>query len=187
MRRPNLASKVSMDVNGFREAQSPFFFNQPPTYLVEVTTARVALPPQKTTLPTPDSRFPGYAAPMSDGRGITDYRAHCETSIPSHQSYAVRHWMQRNGDQILTTSRARQAAATGAGRPMADTEMPARSFVQCDPQVCARQAGSPIGVGQVRRETVPPLFGTFGGSGRFGTTPRVPLTTNYEGGRNTPR
>lgn len=179
--------KDSMDVNGFREAQSPFFYNQPPTYLVEVTTARVALPPQKTTLATPDSRFPGYAAPMNDGRIVTDYRSHCETSIPSHQSYAVRHWMQRNGDEILTTSRARQAAAVGAGQPRADTEMPARSFVQCDTQVCVREGGERMGVGQVRRETVPPLFGTFAPAGRFGSRPRVPLTTNYEGGRNTPR
>jgi hypothetical protein len=177
-----------MDVNGFREAQSPFFFNQPPTYLVEVTTARVALPPQKTTLPTPDSRFPGYAAPMTDGRVMTDYRAPCETAIPSHQSYAVRHWMQRNGDEILTTSRARAAAATGAGRPMANTEMPARIFVHCDPQMCVRESGERTGVGQVRRETVPPLFGTFASPGRFtGRTPVVPLTHHYEGGRNTPR
>jgi hypothetical protein len=171
-----------MDVNGFREAQSPFFFNQPPTYLVEVTTARVALPPQKTTLPTPDSRFPGYAAPMSDGRLVTDYRASCETAIPSHQSYAVRHWMQRNGEEIIKTSRNRQAQGASA-----DTEMPARSFVKCDPQQCVRVAGSPTGVGQVRQESVPPLFGTFVSTGRFAKKPITPLTTHYEGGRNTPR
>ena len=177
-----------MDVNGFREAQSPFFYNQPPTYLVEVTTARVALPPQKTTLAAPDNRFPGYPAPMNDGRIATDYRAQCETSIPSHQSYAVRHWMQRNGDEILTTSRARQAAAAGAGQPRAETEMPARSFVQCDMQMCVREGGERAGVGQVRRETVPPLFGTFGGAGVGRFASRRPAgTTTYEGGRNTPR
>ena len=177
-----------MDVNWFREAQSPFFYTQPPTYLVEVTTARVALPPQKTTLPTPDSRFPDYAAPMTDGRLMTDYRANCETSIPSKQGYAVRHWMQNDADKILTTSRARQAAAVGAGRPMADTEMPVRSFVNCDAQTCVRVSYSSMGVGQSRREPVPPLFGTFSPAGRQAVQRTPPtLTTRFEGGRNTVR
>jgi len=96
--------------------------------------------------------------------------------------------MQRNGDEILTTSRARQAAAAGAGQPRAETEMPARSFVQCDTQMCVREGGERAGVGQVRRETVPPLFGTFGGAGVGRFASRRPAgTTTYEGGRNTPR
>ena len=55
-----------MDVNGFREAQSPFFFTQPPQTLVETRVKSVAVA-TKTTAPTGDNRYPGYAAMMSDG------------------------------------------------------------------------------------------------------------------------
>lgn len=177
-----------MDVDGFRKPTSPFFYTQPPTYLVEVTTARVALPPAKTTLPTQDSRFPGWAAPMSDGRFITDYRAHCETSIPSHQSYAVRHWMQRKGSELIATARTRQAATVGAGLPRAQTECPPQSVLLCDTQMCGRRAVDPAGVGEARVEPVPPLFGTYEPSAtRIFASPGPALTTRFEGGRNTPR
>ena len=177
-----------MDINGFREAQSPWFFTQPPTYLVE-TRAVAAVVPTKTTAPTQDSRFPGWAAPMEDGRLLTDYRSQSQLNIPAGMQYATTRFMQRNATEIMETARKRQATAVGAGLPYDSvTEMPPAGYVSCTPFQCEVARGSAKGVGIVRREPVPELFGTFSPSRPSMFNPAKPLGTRVEeGGRNTVR
>jgi hypothetical protein len=177
-----------MDVNDFRLPQSPFFFTQPPQILIEAKAKSVAIP-KKSMEPTPDSRFPGWAAPMNDGRLVTDYRTHCAVNIPTGTQFATRGWMQRNADELIKTSRARQAEHAGAGMSYdGSTELPANAFVKCDPTGCGYVPNVEAGLGVERKEVAAPLFGTFAPSYPSWSKPAAPsLTKVYEGGRNTPR
>ena len=180
-----------MDINGFREPQSPWFFTQPPTTLVDIRNSQRTPESQSRSLPTQDNRYPGWAAPMNDGRLVTDYRSRCEANIPAGSQYATRLFMQRNADAIMSQSRKRQANNTGAGLSYdPSTEMPADEFVKCDTAQCtmrlSRQTDN--GVGLVRVEGVPELFGTFSAKSAAFLPPSKPaLTTVSEGGRNTVR
>jgi hypothetical protein len=178
-----------MDINGFREAQSPWFFNQPPSYLVEVKNTALVTHNQPKTLPTHDSRYPGWAAPMSDGRISTDYRTHCEVNIPTGMQYASRRFMQRNAESLIEQARKRQASSTGAGLSYdASTVMPANAYVGCDTGKCTTLLVNEHGVGVQRREHVPELFGTFAESQpSIGKPAKPSLTQREEGGRNTRR
>jgi hypothetical protein len=181
-----------MDINGFREPQSPWFFTQPPTTLVDIRNSQINTQAQKKTLPTQDNRYPGWAAQMNDGRLITDYRSKCEANIPAGYQYATRLFMQRNADAIMSQSRKRQAQNTGAGLSYdPSTEMPADEFVKCDSAQCTMRlsGGTYDGVGITRvPEAVPELFGTFSEKSASMFTARKPsLTTVEEGGRNTVR
>jgi hypothetical protein len=177
-----------MDIKGFRKAQSPWFFSQPPTSLVETRATESAVP-KKTTHPTQDNRFPGWAAPMQDGRLTTDYRSQCELNIPTGMQFASRRFMQRNATDIIEKARYRLSEATGAGLPYnAATDMPASSYIQCDAFQCSVIPGCKNGVGMVRREPVPEVFGTFSQSHPSILKPAEPiLTDKQEGGRNTVR
>jgi hypothetical protein len=177
-----------MDINDFRLAQSPFFFSQPPTYLVESKAKSVTVP-KKSMTPAPDNRFPGWAAPMEDGRLVTDYRTHCAVNIPTGTQFATRKWMQQNASEIISKSRARQAELTGAGMSYdSSTEMPANAYVKCDPADCGYVPNAEEGVGVERKDMAAPLFGTFAPSYPSWSKPAAPsLTKFYEGGRNTPR
>jgi hypothetical protein len=177
-----------MDINGFREPQSPFFFNQPPTYLIEVPVKNKVLP-IKTTEPTPDNRFPGWAAPMEDGRLITDYRPHCALNFPTGTQFASRQFLTKNAESIMEMSRKRQAEWTGAGRAFdSATVMPPAAYITCNEVECGYSEAVEGGVGVKRVERVPELFGTFAYSGPSFSKPAQPLiTTKYEGGRNTVR
>jgi hypothetical protein len=177
-----------MDIKGFREAQSPWFFSQPPTSLVE-TRARESAVPKKSTAPTQDNRFPGWAGPMQDARFITDYRSQCELNIPTGMQFASRRFMQRNATDIIEKSRLRQSEAVGAGLPYyAETDVPPASYIQCDTVQCSIMPVSMHGIGMVRNEPVPELFGTFSPSSPSMLKPAEPmLTQKEEGGRNTVR
>jgi len=181
-----------MDINGFRDAQSPWFFTQPSEYLVE-TRVKAAAKSNKQTQPTPDNRYPGWAAPMEDGRLSTDYRPHCEANMPTGTQYATRQFMQKNADSIIQLSRSRQAM----GRSVSYKDVPAKQYVSCDTYECRVTPAYEDGVGTERIESVPELFGTFANATLFSktislgeaisgkkSTPK--LTKNYEGGRNTP-
>jgi hypothetical protein len=177
-----------MDLDGFREPQSPWFFSQPPTYLVEARVNRVVAD-KKDTAPTQDARFPGYAAPMDDGRLVTDYRTHCAVNIPTGQQFASRKFMQRNGEAIIMESRRRQASRAGAGMAFdSRTDVPAQLTVHCDAQSCGYRPNVAKGVGVERREPTPFLFGTFAMSRpSWGIPAEPPLTMREEGGRNSVR
>lgn len=177
-----------MDINGFREAQSPWFFSQPATQLVDIRNSVMAKPDPRT-LPTQDARYPGWAAPMNDGRIATDYRSHCEVNIPTGMQYASRQFMQKNADALISQARKRQAAATGAGLSWdSSTLMPPMAYVSCDTGACRMSEGNARGVGIERRDTAPELFGTFSQSyPSMGTPAKPSLTQREEGGRNTRR
>ena len=52
-----------LTADGFREAQSPWFFTQPNQYILETRLNKI-ITPKKNTNPTPDNRFSGWAAPI---------------------------------------------------------------------------------------------------------------------------
>ena len=177
-----------MDVNGFRDPQSPWLFATTETNVIE-TRVRNNEAPSRDTYPTPDARFPGWAAPMDDGRIATDYRPKCSKNIPTGQQFATRGWMQRNADELMNLSRKRQAQLAGAGQSYDPRiEAPPTAYVKCDPTGCAYTEVDAHGVGVERKEYVPELFGTFAQSSPFFGKQDVPTITRMEeGGRNTVR
>lgn len=177
-----------MDIDNFRLPQSPWFFTQAPTTLVETRVNEVAVP-KKQTIPAPDSRFPGYAAPMEDGRLVTDYRSKCEVNIPTGAQFASRLFMQHNADALMSRSRSRQAEVASAGRAYdSRSVVPPVAYLQCSPMDCGYTRNVEEGVGVERIEPTPPLFGTFAPSyPSKGVPAHAPLTQVFEGGRNTPR
>lgn len=179
-----------MDLQGFRETQSPWVFTQPPTRLVEIQVGRLETPSKgKDTAPTPDARFSGWAAPMSDGRMGTDYRPKCEANMPVGTQFATRQFMQHNAEELMKISRKRQAEQTGAGLAYdSRTDVPAQSYIRCSPNMCQVMPNVSEGVGVERVDTSPELFGTFATSRASFMTPAAPIgTQRYEGGRNTVR
>lgn len=178
-----------MDVNGFREPQSPWFFTQPAEYLVE-TRVKSLEKPLKTTSPTQDNVYAGWVGKMEDGRLITDYRPNCSKNIPTGQQYATKLWMQNNADTIINISRVRNSQATGAGKSYYFKEMPTKTRIHCTTDECHYTKVNPNGIGSSREEYVPELFGTFSGSSPiFGSKPNFVHTSKEkeEGGINTVR
>ena len=181
-----------MDVNGFRDPQSPWLFANTNSHIIE-SRVRANESPSRDTYPTPDSRFSGWAAPMSDGRIATDYRSKCSKNIPAGEQFATRGWMQRNADQLIMLSRKRQAELAGAGQSYdSRIEAPPVGYVKCDTVECGyTEAGSSAqskGVGIERREHVPNLFGKFAESSPYvGKSDAPTMTMIEEGGRNTVR
>jgi hypothetical protein len=177
-----------MDSEGFRKKQSPWYFSSPDTYAVEVQAMKTAVP-KKQTAPTQDTRYPGWAAPMSDGRLVTDYRSKCEVNIPTGLQYATKLFLQKSANHIIKQSRERQASQTGAGLAYNSVvDMPAARYVQCNEYECLVKKGNPMGVGTMRIDTSPELFGTFAPSRPSQNLPAKPMiTSEYLGGRNTVR
>lgn len=177
-----------MDVNGFRDPQSPWLFTSANNHVIEARVRGVEAP-SRDTYPTPDSRYPGWAAPMEDGRIATDYRPRCSKNIPTGQQFATRGWMQRNAEELMNLSRKRQAQLAGAGQTYdPHIEVGPSAYIKCDPTGCSYTEVNGQGVGVERREHVPDLFGTFAQSSPFFGTQDVPIQTLYEeGGRNTRR
>ena len=182
-----------MDINGFREPQSPWFFSQPPAMLVDIRNSERTPEKQTKSLPTQDNRYPGWAAPMNDGRLVTDYRSRCEVNVPAGSQFATRMFMQRNAESIMSQARKRQAINTGAGLSYdGTTEMPAAEYVKCSTTECkvrpAYAHSVAEGVGSVRVEAVPALFGTFSAKSASILNPaKHTLTQVQEGGRNSVR
>jgi hypothetical protein len=179
---------VRMDEEGYRLPQSPWFFSKPSKQHV-AQQARAATVPKQSTLPTQDSRYAGWAAPMNDGRLVTDYRSQCEANIPTGMQFATRSFLQTHAEEIMHMARTRHVEQTGASLPYNSVvTMPARRYVKCDTLQCYAKDGFEKGLGTERIESVPELFGTF--SPRYATSyaPSQPsLTRKYEGGRNTVR
>jgi len=177
-----------MDDEGYRLPQSPWFFSKPSKHAIE-QTARSAAVPKQSTNPTQDSRYAGWAAPMEDGRLVTDYRSKCEANIPTGLQFATKAFLQTNAEEIIQTARRRQVEQNGASLPFnSAVNMPAKKYVKCDEMQCYYKDGFERGLGTERVESVPPLFGTFSPIYASMAAPSQPiLTRSYEGGRNTPR
>ena len=141
--------------------------------------------------PTPDIRFPGWAAPMSDGRLVTSYKNHCSQNIPEGKQFATKEWMTHNAEELIRVSRERLAHQTGAIYGL-DTSVvpPPANIVECTRSECVRtQTHLGGGIGNERApDTLPDLFGTWDPvSMATRLKPNTALTSQYEGGRNTPR
>lgn len=139
--------------------------------------------------PAPDSRYPGWAAPMSDSRLVTDWRPHCNRNVPAGLQFGTTQWMQRNADEIIRISRERQSKDAGATLGFDNTIVPpASNIVSCDIMKCGfEQTGQAYGIGTERREPVPDLFGTFNTEVQQVTQKLPPITSSFEGGRNSVR
>lgn len=139
--------------------------------------------------PAPDSRFPGWSGPMADGRLITDWRPHCSRNIATGLQFGTTQWMQRNADDIINLSRTRQSKDAGANRGFDNTiVLPPENIVSCDINGCGYEAtGLPYAIGTERQEPVPELFGTFNTNVRPVTQALPPITSAFEGGRNSVR
>ncbi len=142
--------------------------------------------------PAPDNRYPAYAALMSDGRLVTDYRSKCEKNVPVGKQFATHQFLVHNAETMIAESRRRQALWNGAVFGMAATEPRPAVIQNCDADRCTIEpTGDFFGLGIERAEPVPELFGTFTVDPTSKETAkdkrRVAVTTRYEGGRNTPR
>jgi hypothetical protein len=143
--------------------------------------------------PAPDSRYPAYAALMSDGRLVTDYRSKCEKNVPVGKQFATHQFMVANAEMLMAESRRRQALWNGAVFGLSATQPPAAVVQSCTADECTfRATGDKFGIGLERQsEGVPALFGTFEVEPTAAETSRdarnVALTTRFEGGRNSMR
>jgi hypothetical protein len=178
-----------MDSRFFRKTTDPNFYENTPGNWSARGTAYKTVVSERNTLPSPDPRFPGYAAIMEDGRLITDYRPQCNKNVPVGSQYATKEWMQKNTPSIIDVSRTRQGVLTGAMYGLDKTVVPPPvGVVRCTPTDCGYEAASPYGIGIEREDKAPEIFGTFEFEGRSVPAPsRTQLTTNFEAGRNTPR
>jgi hypothetical protein len=166
-----------------------------PNFYAAIATASPFDPDARRKLsqvPTPDSRYPGWAGPMSDGRVVTDYQNHCSRNIPTGSQFATKEWMTKNAEELMRISRQRQARQAGAIYSFDSTVVPPPAMtVRCATYDCFRDdTGAPGGIGMEREgAAAPELFGTWDAR-EAGAAPAVPLisgTRKYEGGRNTPR
>lgn len=176
-----------MDSKLFRLPQNPNLFADQ----IAAAPWKESVTRSRAGAPAEDARFPGWAAPFSDGRLVTDYRPHCETNIPVKAQEKTRVWLQENAEDIIRISRERMSELTGMAKGVdMSTEPPAEVLVDCTAAGCTRKAtGATLGIGVERQgAAAPELFGTW--TVKTNEPParaHVGITTKYEGGRNTPR
>jgi hypothetical protein len=178
---------------GFTRDTQPNLFHNPP-YGTEYREARrMDMVQIKQTQPARDSRYPAYAASMSDGRLVTDYRPQCTKNIPVAAQYNTKLWMVHHADQLITESRKRQVEWSGASLPQANTMPPPADIVHSTPFYSEVQTtGLRTGLGVERANAAAPdLFGTFTYEATMGeirnNRKNICITMHYEGGRNSPR
>jgi hypothetical protein len=142
-------------------------------------------------VPAPDSRFPGWAGKMEDGRLVTNYQNNSSAFVPPEQQYATKVWMTRNGSDIIDLIRRRSSQQTSAGESLDPKVVPPPAqVVTCTTADCSREATHIKGsIGTERApQKVPELFGTWLYTpSESMLEPNIELTKRYEGGRNTPR
>lgn len=128
---------------------------------------------------------------MSDGRLVTTYKNHCSQNIPEGRQFATKEWMTRNSEELIRVSRERLAQQTGAIYGLDSSVVPPpANIVECSRSDCTRTPTNLVGgFGNERApDTLPELFGTWDPrSMATQPAPNTSLTTQYEGGRNTPR
>jgi hypothetical protein len=141
------------------------------------------------TIPAPDSRFPGWPAPMEDARMVTNYQPHCESNIPAGRQYPTVRWMQRNAESIIDANRTISAYNMGGQYKFDPTVVPPPTeVVSCTKSVCTRDlTGVSGGIGSERKEEVPELFGTYMLRQSLPPESATIKTMIYEGGRNSLR
>jgi hypothetical protein len=175
-----------MDSQFFRVATQPNYYHGLSSYEAERLANKTTVS-SRNTQPSMDSRFPGWAAPMEDGRLVTDYRPHCNQNIPAGKQFATKEWIQANTDDLIAISRARYAQTTGAIYAYDNTvEAPPESLVKCDKVSCEfMPSGKYNGIGTERvYDRAPELFGTYTLPKMRAPKAHVGLNPRFEGGRN---
>ena len=178
-----------MDSKFFRLPTKPNFYagleTAPPVDIRNIA--------ERSEFPAPDSRFPGWAAPMSDARLVTDYRPHCAKNIPVGRQFPTKAWMQQNAVDIMNYSRKTYSERLGADLPYDDSVVPPPALVvTCTKGGCERketEAAGGIGMERADGAISFELFGTYepASRGRRAVVTRTPLTARQEGGRNSVR
>lgn len=175
-----------MDSQFFRVATQPNYYAGLSSYEAERLANKTTIS-TRNTQPSMDARFPGWAAPMADGRLVTDYRPHCNQNIPAGKQFATKEWIQSNTDDVIAISRMRYAQSTGAiyGFDMS-VEAPPIALVKCDKVECQfMPTGNPNGIGVERvYDKAPELFGTYQVPKMRAPRAHVGLNPRFEGGRN---
>jgi hypothetical protein len=175
-----------MDSQFFRVATQPNYYHGLSSYQAEKTANKTTVS-TRNTQPSMDPRFPGWAAPMADGRLVTDYRPHCNQNIPAGKQFATKEWIQSHTEDVIATSRARYAQSTGAIYGFDNTvEAPPESLVKCDKVECVfMPSGKYNGIGTERvYDRAPDLFGTYDFPKLKAPAAHVGLNKRFEGGRN---
>jgi hypothetical protein len=178
-----------MDSQFFRVATQPNYYSGVSSYEAERLAGKTAVS-TRNTQPSMDPRFPGWAAPMADGRLVTDYRPHCNQNIPAGKQFATKEWIQTNTDDLIAISRARYAQATGAIYAYDKTvEAPPENLVSCTKTDCTfMPSGKYNGIGTERvYDRAPELFGTYQVPKVRAPAAHVGLNKKFEGGRNSLR
>ena len=174
-----------MDSKLFRLPTSPNFYGAPHSSRpVDIRTTAV-----NQNIPAPDSRFPGWPAPMADARLVTNYQPHCQSNIPAGRQYPSVRWMQRNGDKIIETNRAVAGKQMGGIYGLDDTVVPPPSnIIKCSRSACSiSNTEARGGIGLERRDIVPELVGTYELDKGPSPPSNTEITRKYEGGRNSLR
>jgi len=178
-----------MDRKGFLIRSKPDLITYPSRTIVRQEVQREI--DSEKTVPAPDSRYHAYAAPMEDGRLLTDYRQACVTRAPPGTQFAVKQWNIHNTDELIHISRLRQVQSSGQSLGSAATELPPAVIQQCTPERCSiQQSQYRNGLGIERNDGTPPLFGTFqfppDPSVRRNNHTSIGLNKEIAYGRNTP-
>lgn len=177
----------------FSRNTAPYLFNAPSMGTEYQEAHRVLFDAPKETAPARDVRYPAYAATMSDGRLVTDYRPQCTKNIQAGTQFYTKHWMIQHGSDIMEESRRRQVEWTGATLPMANTVPPPAAIIYSTPfESELYPTHLSLGLGIERAEAkAPPLFGTFQYEPTMAelqaNRKETQLTTHMEGGRNSVR
>ena len=171
-----------MDSKMFRLPTSPDFYRS-------ATTAPVDIRKKSRTVPAQDSRFPGWPAPMSDARLVTDYMPHCSKNVPAGKQFHTKAWMQKNADDIIDFARKRSAESMGGMYTYDSSVVPKPlGVVKCSRSECSRESTeTPGGIGIERHDGVPELFGTYSIQSMESPKGRTSYTVTSEGGRNSKR
>lgn len=180
--------------NPFTKDTYPNLFEKPvmgESYRSGIRAA--AAVPSKDTFPSRDARYPAYAAPMADGRFVTDYRPQCSKNITTGKQFYTKQWMIQHGEDLIEESRRRHMDGTGASLPMSNTVPPPAARVYSTPfssDIQQTLYKNGLGVERVNANA-PELFGTFSYDSSIremqSNRKNIQLTTQPEGGRNSIR
>lgn len=151
------------------------------------------IPANKEIYPARDSRYPAYAAPLEDGRLVTDYRPQCSKNIKAGQQFHTKLWLIHHATEMMDESRRRQVEWSGASLGMANTVPPPSAIVHSTPfysEVNPTNLYDGIGVERANADA-PELFGTFSYEPQISeiqnNRKNIAITQFYEGGRNSKR
>jgi len=184
---------AQLDQKGFNRDTRPTLYAAP-TFGTEYRAAHTAtVPAVKDVYPARDNRYPAYAAPLEDGRLVTDYRPQCTKNIRAGDQFHTKLWMIRHGEEMMEESRQRQVEWSGASLPMANTVPPPAAIVHSTPfdsEIHATNLHMGLGVERANAEA-PALFGTFAYEPTIAemqmNRKNISLTSHQEGGRNSKR